>query len=68
MTYSDQAAGASRLPAILAKKCLKIATGEGPLEGRCRSLVVALEGKEPLFEFGQRRKIVGCEDLPLYDG
>jgi len=29
---------------------------------------VALEGKEPLFEFGQRREIVGREDLPLHDG
>jgi len=29
---------------------------------------VALEGKEPLFEFGQRREIVGRENLPLHDG
>ena len=47
---------------------MQIAAGEGPLEGRCRSLIVALEGKEPLFEFGQRREIVGREDLPLHDG
>ena len=31
-------------------------------------LIVALEGKEPLFEFGQRREIVGREDLPLHYG
>jgi hypothetical protein len=28
---------------------------------------VALEGKKTLFEFGQRREIVGREDLPLHD-
>ena len=52
----------------LGQKGVKIAAGEGPFEGRCRPLIVDLEGKETLFKFGQRREVVGREDLPLYDG
>jgi hypothetical protein len=47
---------------------VKIAAGERPLEGRCRLLVVALEGKQTLFEFGQRREVVAREDPSLNDG
>src|SRR5450432_2583706 len=51
----------------LGQKGVKIAARERPFEGRCRPLIVALEGKETLFEFGQRREVVGREDLPLDD-
>ncbi len=49
------------------QKGVKIAASEGPLEGGCRSLIVALEGKQTLFKFGRRREVVGREDLPLND-
>ena len=68
MTYSIKPQEPQPFAGDLGKKCLKIATGESPLEGRCGWLIVALEGKEPLFEFGQRREIVGRENLPLHDG
>jgi hypothetical protein len=38
---------------------VKIAAGEGPLEGRRSPLIVALEGEGTLFKIGQRREIVG---------
>ena len=47
---------------------MKIAAGEGPLEGRGSPLIVALEGEETLFEFGQAREIVWRENLSLDDG
>ena len=47
---------------------MKVAAGEGPLEGRCCPLIVALEGKETLLQFGQGGEIVGREDLALNDG
>ena len=45
VTYFCQAAGASRLAASLANKGVKIVAREGPFEGRCRLLIVDLEGK-----------------------
>jgi hypothetical protein len=66
VTYSGQAAGASCLAAIFARR-VKIAAGEGPLERGRRPLIVALEGKKPLFEVGQRGEVVGREDLSLDD-
>jgi hypothetical protein len=47
---------------------VKIAAGEGPLDQRGGPFIVALESEEALFEFSQRREIVGCENLPLNDG
>ena len=41
--------------------------GEGPVEWRCRLLVMGLKGKQALFEFLQRREVVGSEDLSLND-
>ena len=49
----------------LGQKGVKIVASEGPFEGRCRPLIVTLEGKETLFKFGQSREVVGGEDLPL---
>ena len=46
---------------------MKIAAGEGPLEGRSRPLIVALESEETLFELGQRREVVGGKDFSLND-
>jgi len=51
----------------LAEKCMTILASEGPLEGRSGAFVVALECKKALLQFGEGRKIVGCEDLPLDD-
>jgi len=51
----------------LGQKGVQIATSEGPFEGCCRPLIVDLEGKETLLQFGERREVVGREDLPLYD-
>jgi len=56
--------------ADLGEKGLKIAASEDSFERGCpsaRPLIVALEGEEALFKFGQRKKSVGCEDFPLYD-
>ena len=41
--------------------------GEGPVEGRCRALVMGLKGKQAPLEFLQRREIVGRENLSLND-
>ena len=46
---------------------MKIRTGEGHLKGGSGAFVVALECQKALFQFGEGRKIVGCEDLPLDD-
>jgi hypothetical protein len=35
----------------LRQKSMEIVAGEGPVEGRCRPLVVGLKGKQALFEF-----------------
>ena len=35
---------------------MKIAASEGPFEGRCRPLIVALEGKETLFKCRHGRR------------
>ena len=35
----------------LRQKTMEIVAGEGPVEGRCRPLVVGLKGKQALFEF-----------------
>jgi hypothetical protein len=50
------------------QESLEIAASEGPLKWRCSPLVVRLEGKQALLEFGQGRKVVGGEDLSLNDG
>jgi hypothetical protein len=52
----------------LGQKGVKIAARERPFEGRCCPFIVALESQEMLFKFGQRREIVGREDLSLNDG
>jgi hypothetical protein len=49
------------------QKGVKIAASEGPFEGRCCPFIVALEGQETLFKFGQRSEIVGGKDLSLKD-
>jgi hypothetical protein len=36
------------------QKGIEIAAGKGPVEGRCRPLVMGLKGKEALFEYLQR--------------
>ena len=59
--------GSQTLGVDLGQKRVKIAAGEAPFEGRCRALIVALEGKQTLFEFGQRREIVGRKDFSLND-
>ena len=46
---------------------MEIVAGEGPVEGRCRTLVMGLKSKQALFEFLQRREVVGSEDLSLND-
>ena len=46
---------------------MQVAACESPLEGRGCPLIVELETKEALLEFGQRREIVGREDLSLND-
>ena len=51
----------------LGQKGVQIATSEGPFEGCCRPLIVDLEGKETLLQFGERREVVGREDLSLND-
>ena len=68
MTYSDRlGCGSQAFGGDLGQKRVEIAAGEGPLEGRCRPLIVDLEGEEALFEFGQRGEVVGREDLSLND-
>ena len=47
---------------------MKIAAGEGPLERRGSPLIVALEGEETLFEFGQGSEVVWRENLSLDNG
>ena len=37
----------------LGQKGIEIAAGEGPVEGRCRALVMGLKGKQALLEFLQ---------------
>ena len=49
----------------LSQKGVKIATSEGPFERGSRPLIVVLKSEQALFEFGQRREVVGCEDLSL---
>jgi len=51
----------------LGQKGVKIGASERPFEGRCCPFIVALEGQETLFKLGQRREIVGGEDLSLND-
>ena len=46
---------------------MKIAAGEGPVEGRRRPLVMGLKGKQALFEFLQRGEVVWRENLSLND-
>jgi len=43
----------------------QIAASKTPMERRRSSLVVSLKSEQPLFEFGQRRDVVGGENLPL---
>ena len=38
----------------LGQKSMEIVAGEGPVEGRCRPLIMGLKGKQALFEFLQR--------------
>jgi hypothetical protein len=51
------------------QKSEEIFAGEGPLKlkGRGAALIVGLEGKQTLLEFGQRREIVGGENFSLND-
>jgi hypothetical protein len=51
----------------LGQKGVEIAAGEAPFEGRCCPFIVALEGQETLLKFGERREIVGRDDLSLND-
>lgn len=51
----------------LGQKGVKIAASERPFEGHRRPFIVALESQQTLFEFGQRREIIGGEDLSLND-
>ncbi len=46
---------------------MEIVAGEGPVEGRCRALVMGLKSEQALFEFLQRGEVVWREDLSLND-
>jgi hypothetical protein len=35
---------------------MEMMAGEGPVEGRCRALVMGLKGKQALFEFLQKMR------------
>ncbi len=41
---------------------------EHPLEGGGDLLVAILEPEQTIFEFAERREVIGCKDLPLDDG
>ena len=43
----------------------QIAASKTPMERRRSTLVVRLKSEQPLLEFGQRRNVVGGENLPL---
>lgn len=45
----------------------QITASKTPMERRRSSLVVSLKSEQPLFEFGQRRDVVGGKNLPLDD-
>ena len=44
---------------------MQIAAREGPFKGTGSPRIVGLERQQTLFEFGQRREIIGREDLAL---
>ncbi len=68
MTYSEViwlGYKGERFTVEFGQKSEEIFAGEGPLKGRGAALIVGLEGKQTLLEFGQRREIVGGENFSL---
>jgi hypothetical protein len=52
----------------LSHHCLKVVTGEFPLEWRSHVLIVLLEAEESVFDFLKRVEVVGRERLAFNDG
>jgi len=67
VTYS-LGCGRQTFAVDLGEERQQIAASKTPPERRRSSLVVSLKSEQPLFEFGQRREVVGGENLSLDDG